>query len=256
MTDHDDEIARSVARNLDTLDQAVGELEAVPELTTAHVDALHRRLLPGEGKGGGNTDLEDLVAYVNTADHGALVQAALVHARFMTIGPYADANGRVGRALIQTVLTRRGLSTSAILPVSVALLARHDEYAEGLAAYRNGDPAHWLRLFLRTARAAAERVGTFADELAAVRDVWDGRCRAAGLPPGPRMGRATYRLLHWFPAVPVMTASTAERTFRMTNQEARRALAQLADAGVVRPEQTGRDTFAYVAEDVLGLLTA
>lgn len=48
--------------------------------------------------------------------HAPLVQAALVHAQFETIHPYTDGNGRVGRALIHTVLTRRGMTTSAVLP--------------------------------------------------------------------------------------------------------------------------------------------
>lgn len=65
--------------------------------------------------------LDDLVAYVNGDDHPPLVQAAVSHAQFETIHPYADGNGRVGRALIHMVLTRRGLTSGAVLPEVGAL---------------------------------------------------------------------------------------------------------------------------------------
>ena len=44
--------------------------------------------------------LDDPCRYANRADMPAVVQAAVVHAQFETIHPFADGNGRVGRALI------------------------------------------------------------------------------------------------------------------------------------------------------------
>jgi len=52
-----------------------------------------------------------------------------MHAQFETIHPFADGNGRVGRALIHTVVTRRGLTRAAVLPISLVLLTRSREYA-------------------------------------------------------------------------------------------------------------------------------
>lgn len=46
---------------------------------------------------------------------------ALVHARFGTIHPCADGNGRTGRALIHVVLRRPGLAPTYVLPLSVVL---------------------------------------------------------------------------------------------------------------------------------------
>jgi hypothetical protein len=54
--------------------------------------------------------LHDLLDYVNGDDHPALVQAAIAHAQFETIHPFADGNGRTGRALIHVILRRRGLA--------------------------------------------------------------------------------------------------------------------------------------------------
>jgi Fic family protein len=75
--------------------------------------------------------MDDLCTYLNGGLHARLVQAALVHAQFETIHPYTDGNGRVGRALIHTVLVRRGLTPSALLPISLVLLTRSQEYLTG-----------------------------------------------------------------------------------------------------------------------------
>ena len=39
------------------------------------------------------------------------------------------------------MLTRRGLTPSAVLPVSLVLLTRSDDYLTGLTSYRHAGPA-------------------------------------------------------------------------------------------------------------------
>lgn len=83
----------------------------------------------------------DLLTYLNGATHAPLIQAALVHAQFETIHPFADGNGRVGRALIHTVLTRRGPLAGMILPTSLVLSTLSGKYVEALSRFREaGDP--------------------------------------------------------------------------------------------------------------------
>lgn len=104
--------------------------------------------------------LEDLVNYLNGASHSPIVQAALVHAQFETIHPYSDGNGRVGRALIHTVLTRRGLTSDAILPVSLILATFRDRYVSALNAYRHRDaPARPPRHTSSGSRSSPRRSG-------------------------------------------------------------------------------------------------
>jgi Fic family protein len=85
--------------------------------------------------------LDDLVEFSNTDDYPPLVQAALAHAQFETIHPFADGNGRAGRALIHVVLRRRGLAPRYVPPISLILATRSGEYIRGLTAYRHvGSP--------------------------------------------------------------------------------------------------------------------
>jgi Fic family protein len=86
----------------------------------------------------------DLVTYMNGGVHAPLVQAGLVQAQFETIHPFRDGNGRVRRALIHTVLVRRGLTHHAVLPISPVLLTRPQDYVQGLTNYpNNGPPTSW-----------------------------------------------------------------------------------------------------------------
>lgn len=75
--------------------------------------------------------LIDLCAAINDETLPPLVQAALVHAQFETIHPFADGNGRTGRALVQVVLRRRGLAPDYVPPISVVLANAKDGSSRG-----------------------------------------------------------------------------------------------------------------------------
>src|SRR5205814_1612587 len=123
--------AEAVLGNIEAMELAVRDLAVKPRLEVDDVLAMHRALMrhtPAPESGGsirnvqnwiGGNDynpcgaefvppppefvpdlLVDLVAYLNSDEYSPLVQAAIAHAQFETIHPFADGNGRVGRALI------------------------------------------------------------------------------------------------------------------------------------------------------------
>ena len=83
-----------------------------------------------------NELLEDLAEFCNSDTLPAVAQAAIAHAQFETIHPFADGNGRTGRALIHLILCRRGLSRRVQPPVSLILATRATGYVDGLAGFR------------------------------------------------------------------------------------------------------------------------
>jgi Fic family protein len=288
--------ARLVANNITALRQAATELATSPDITVPGIVDLHRALLPDDRHAGlrtvqnwiGGADwhpigadfvppppdevpalMTDLVEYLNGGVHAPLIQAAIAHAQFETVHPFTDGNGRVGRALIHTVLGRRGLTRAALVPVSLVLLTRSREYVAGLTAYRyvgaagsvaaQGGVSEWLRVFLDAMDVAARQALEFADALADLRERWAQRHRdhrqRAGLRPQPRTDAAVSRLLDLLPEVPVVTARTAQRLLDVSFPAARSALEELAEVGIVHRKQVERGTTGYLARDVFGLLT-
>ncbi len=176
-----DETARSVLGNIRALDEALSLASDTDRpVTIDDLKTLHKALLTGTRDepwagivrteqnwiGGLNPCaaafvpppedhvpelLEDLVAYVSGDEHPALLQAALAHSQFETIHPFADGNGRAGRALIQLVLRRRRVATQVVPPISLVLATQADTYVNSLDGTRTDGPAiagqlEWVEL--------------------------------------------------------------------------------------------------------------
>ncbi|MBB3086635.1 Fic family protein [Geodermatophilus sabuli] len=288
--------ARLVANNITVLRRAGEDLASADSITVEDIEALHRALLPDESHsglrrvqnriGGSNWHplsadfvppppelvpslMADLVEYMNGSAHAPLVQASIVHAQFETIHPFTDGNGRVGRALIHTVLTRRGLTPSAILPVSLVLATSRNRYVEGLTAYRYAASpdssaaaaavTSWLEVFLQAATVAAEQAGQFVGQVVELRAEWEAKLaehRAAqGRRETPRADSATSRILRSLPEVPILTTRTAQRRLEVSFPAARAALEELADAGILARRSVERGTTGYTATDIFSLVT-
>lgn len=287
--------ARLVANNVSTVARATTTLAGAAAVTATGIEALHSALLPEERHQGyrtvqnwiGGSDygpldasfvppppdrvrplMDDLAGYMSGAVHAPLIQAGLAHAQFETIHPFTDGNGRVGRALIHTVLARRGLTPTAVLPISLVLLTRSDEYVDGLGAYRYvGAPedagarsgvARWLTTFLAATLTAVEQSRVFAADLRELRLGWLERVNAhrAGLGLRPlRTGSTVARLVARLPGEPVLTARLVQHLAEVSFPAARKALEDLAEAGVLRRRQIERGTTAYFAPEVFELIT-
>lgn len=193
--------------------------------------------------------LDDLAAYINRADVSAVVQAAVVHAQFETIHPFADGNGRVGRALIHVVFRRRGLSARFAPPISVVLAANGARYVEGLNAYRRDAVADWCRFFARVTVDAVHRSRTLAADLAGLQLDW---LEMAGK---PRSDSAAARLLWALPGQPVVDARAVASMLSVSEVAARNALNALESAGVLRPIAFAKKRFrAWEAPALIALL--
>lgn len=289
--------AALVARNMTLVRDATTVLAGSDRLEVELLEALHRALLADEPShhgvrkvqnwiGGSDwhplgaafvpphpslvrDQLEDLLQYMKGAAHAPIVQAAIAHAQFETIHPFTDGNGRVGRALIHTVLARRGLATGAVLPVSLVLATFKDEYIDGLTVYRHSDTAssdtahdaraQWLRFFATATIAAAGQAADLRDEVARLRQEWAERLAAHRVAKGRqrqlRSDSAAQQILHDLPSTPVLTVATVERIHGVSQNAAGRALTELEEAGVLRSRSAGMGRRAFVAFEVLDLIT-
>jgi Fic family protein len=203
--------------------------------------------------------LEDLCAYMSGDDHPALVQAAIAHAQFETIHPFADGNGRTGRALIHLILRRRAVARRFVPPISLILASHADAYIAALTAYRYEGPADSAqaqeamglcidRFTTDTARACAD-TDRFGAELDALELEWRRRVGKV------RAESSVDLLLRMLPSAPVLTVTTAADLIGRSTQRASDAINQLATAGVLKQTTIGRRNRAFEVPDLIHALT-
>ena len=173
--------------------------------------------------------MDDLIAFTDRSDMPALLQAAIAHAQFESIHPFNDGNGRIGRALINTILRRRGTTTRAVVPLASALVARRDHYFNVLGSYRSGELLPLIGAITHAARIAAVESRTAAQRLHEIPSQWRELT-------GPvRSGSAADKLLALLPSAPILSADDAVALVDAPRSSVFDAIGRLRDAGVLRP---------------------
>lgn len=203
--------------------------------------------------------LDDLVAYVNATDVDPVSQAAIAHAQFELIHPFADGNGRVGRVLIACVLVRR-LALVTPPPVSTGIAADVGGYSSGLVLFRLGQHEQWVQWFADAVSGAGRAQQDLVTAVQQLRGAWNERLSAPR--DGARRLRsnaAAWRALELLPRHFVLTAPVVAAELGVPLKTASAALRDLVAAGVlvdhgtVRAAGPGRPRRLYTSPELLGL---
>jgi len=195
--------------------------------------------------------LDDLCLFVNRADLPPVAQAAIAHAQFETIHPFADGNGRVGRALIHVILRRRDVARTYVPPISLVLVGNGTSYVEGLTLFRAGDLAGWVTRFAHVARDSTVLARRLCEALAGLQASWR---ETAGK---PRRSSAAQRLIQLLAGRPIVDIPSAATNLGVSYPQAREAVLRLEAAGVLRQATIGRRrNRAWEAPALLDLLDA
>lgn len=208
-------------------------------LTAEFVPPVYQRVLPA---------LDDLVAFMARDNLPVLVQAAIAHAQFETIHPFADGNGRTGRALVHALLRAKGVTNHITIPVSGGLLQDRDGYLDALDAYRDGSLEPIVSAFALSSLRSVQHARTMWSRLDEIKAGWSERLTL-------RSDSAAWRLLDKLVAHPVVDAALAAQLMGVGETNAHRHLAALTEAGVLRARQhhQSRRTF-WRAPEVLAVL--
>lgn len=194
--------------------------------------------------------LDDLCKFIERDDLAAIAQAAIAHSQFENIHPFADGNGRTGRALLYTILRRRGEIGSFVPPISLVLGAEPKTYVGGLGAYSEGKVGVWCERFaVATTRAVneAERMAASIEE-----------CEARWLERlgDPRKDAAVRQILSELPAQPVVDVAAGRRLTGKSHVAVGNALRQLEGAGILQPMNEKKWGRAWECGELLDLVTA
>lgn len=195
--------------------------------------------------------LEDLMTFCGDSNLPPVVQAAIAHAQFETIHPFADGNGRAGRALIQVLLKRRGVTPNFVPPISVVLAAQRNRYISGLEAFREGSVAEWIEQFAVAATRSADLAVAYLEKVSELQDRWRQKLADSA---APRSDAAAWRVIDVLPAHPLSSIAVAVAATRRTRPAVAQAFGQLVEAGVLEELSGNRRNRVYEAVGLLDLL--
>lgn len=276
--------ALEVLANIDAMQLAMDEATAVDRFGVAEIIAIHRRLMKrtinaeriagrirtSQNWIGGNDYnpcgadfvppppedvqglLDDLCDAINDDRLPPIVQAAIVHAQFETIHPFADGNGRTGRALIHVVLKRRRVAPAYVPPISVVLAANRDRYIEGLTRFCGERVSDWIEQFAAAARSAARLAGAYLREVQQLSAAW--RAKLSAQPTPPRADAAAWAVIDILPGYPVISAPVAAAVIGRSKPQIYEALEHLEEAGVLTPLSASRRNRGWEPVGLLDLL--
>lgn len=285
-----DVTALEVLNNIEAMRWAVDTLSVSKSITVDGLLSIHQRLLGGTRQdeyagqirtsqnwiGGSDYNpcsaayipppedeveglLEDLCAFCNADSLPAVAQAALAHAQFETIHPFADGNGRTGRVLIHVILRRRGLAATALPPVSLVLATWAKGYVDGLTATRYRGAAtsraaqdgvnRWIGLFAAAMRRAVGDAEAYEARVTDIQEWWRERLG------GVRRGSAADLLIDALPAAPIVTVQSGAALVGRSEQAVNEAIARLVEGGVLRQATVGRRNRAFEAPELMDAFT-
>ncbi|HLH29171.1 MAG TPA: Fic family protein [Acidimicrobiales bacterium] len=200
--------------------------------------------------------MDDLVGFANGETLDVVTQAAVLHAQFESIHPFADGNGRIGRALIGWLLVRR-LDVPVPPPFSVYVARDPGGYLSGLAFYQLGEVPRWVQWFAATLERSASTALSLAAGVESLMDEW--RARAGRQGRTLRRGATPGKLIDLLPEHPLVSASLVADRFGVTPEAGRQAIHQLASLGILEPLSLpsggpGRPVHWWAARELLDLV--
>ncbi|NYG20276.1 Fic family protein [Agromyces hippuratus] len=193
--------------------------------------------------------LDDLLRFANRDDVPAIAQAAIVHAQFESIHPFTDGNGRIGRALINAVLRRRGITSRTVVPVASAMLAERERYFSLVNAYRDGSVTPFVRELADAAVIASSEARASANRLDELPSEWTAMSR-------PRAGSAAAKILGVLAEHPILSADEAVRLTGSPVSSVYTAMERLERDGVIHQVTDRQRNRVWGATDVLAELDA
>ena len=205
--------------------------------------------------------LTDLVAYVNRDDGIPIVRAAIAHAQFETIHPFADGNGRTGRALMQYMLRRDQVMDHGALPLSSALMLNKESYFDALDQTRvicaPDDPQRsralrpWVEILAQSAVHACVLRERLIKHVETLLQRWEHQARQAGI----RTSNTAFALIGLLPQHPVVTARSVGGLLSVEPRTAQRAVARLAELGILEQRSAGRRNRVFECGDMMDAFT-
>jgi len=188
-----------------------------------------------------NGEMQAFLDWFNAAaDIDPVLKAGLAHLWFVTIHPFDDGNGRIGRAIADMALARSENSPQRFYSMSAQIRQERSAYYDKLEDTQKGtmDITPWMDWFLGCLGRAIDGAQTTLGSVMAKARFWE---HVQGVPVNDRQRLILNRLLDGFEGK--FTTSKYAKLAKCSQDTALRDILPLVERGIlVRNPEGGRST--------------
>lgn len=181
------------------------------------------------------------------SDTDAVLRAGLSHLWFVTIHPFDDGNGRIGRAVSDMALARSDGSRQRFYSMSSQIRRERRAYYDVLERTQKGtaDVTGWMAWFVGCLGRSIESAEAALDATLYKARFWE---RVAGVPMNERQGKVVARLLEGFEGK--LTTAKWAKLVKCSHDTALRDISGLVERGILaRGPEGGRSTSYRLVND-------
>jgi Fic family protein len=173
-----------------------------------------------------------------------LLKAAIAHLWFVTIHPFEDGNGRIGRAIAEMCLARSDGSAQRFYSMSSQILEERKGYYDVLEKTQAGslDITEWLIWFLGCLDRAIEQSSRISDSALEKELFWQD-LKKRNLSPNDRQKKVLNKLFSGFEGK--LTRDKWMKITKTSSRTALRDIEELIAAGVIEQEEAGGRSTSY-----------
>jgi Fic family protein len=173
-----------------------------------------------------------------------LLKAAIAHLWFVTIHPFEDGNGRIGRAIAELCLARSDRSVRRFYSMSSQILEERKNYYEVLEKTQSGslDITEWLTWFLECLDRAIKQSNRITSSALEKESFWLN-LKEKNVTLNARQKKVLNKLFSGFEG-----KLTREKWMKLTKASSRTALRdieELIGLGVLEQEEAGGRSTSY-----------
>jgi len=194
-------------------------------------------------------EMKDFFKWFNGAqDIDAVLKAAIAHLWFVTIHPFEDGNGRIGRALSDMQLTRSDNNAARFYSMSVQIRKERGDYYKLLEKTQTSrrlidgkiDITDWLEWFLGCLGRAFDVSNVTLASVLKKASFWENNPRGSF---NERQQRMIEKLLDGF--IGKLTSSKWARIVKCSQDTALRDISFLVEKGILVKDKSGGRSTSY-----------
>jgi len=189
-----------------------------------------------------NDEMTTFLAWFGTDNMDQVLKSGVAHLWFVTIHPFQDGNGRIGRALADMALARAENTPDRFYSMSTQIEAeRRDYYLQLEAAQRGGlDITKWLKWYLECLGRALDSAQAELEATLSKARIWE---HIKSSPINDRQRAIINRLIDGFEGK--LTSVKYAKITKCSHDTALRDIKALIDQGILMQEEAGGRSTSY-----------